>query len=581
MLVYIYIYIDGCEERLRVVSVYPVCALISSSSNVVTVPVIRMEALRYLKNILLPPSKGAIRLRCQVAEGYCITTCCNNEANEDIDEITEEVSSEKGELSRFEKSLFCFRNRINSFFKAEQDKIHKVEELEQDEFYVTSPLDTFIGYAVDVAGSIFVLAIVMALLVGWIVWGALTGATDTWQIVMQDGQSIQTYVWNSFLMRQQLDNNEKMLLLYAKLKSRSLTHKRLLEKFITNKNEVKRHRVVETEPVELEPIDFKNPSLYDKFSEIFGKCVGSLPAVIIYWAGIFTWIGCGSIAMNIGTEDVPNMKKFSDTWQMYVNTATAIELLITTVFLENVRHRTGLYIAKQTQAFNQLDSKFEFELRDLSGDYYENELVVVNRPPRDKIQKAISLYAHVVGNGLGLVISVCVFSAWISIGNTMHWSPNWWLVIGSYTGLVGFIDGFVLREVFYSITNYERQNFNDLLKDSQELLDMAGIQVELEEPKKKDTLSVRISTFINMVCSHEYSVIASFVIVLGLVILASAMRWSETAQLVANTPTMIIEGFFLLILVQAHNWASDERIKELEQLTKSRVLLYEYIKKNG
>lgn len=537
-----------------------------------------MNVLKYVHNMLLPPSKGAIRLRCEVANDGCnFESCRHSEANEEFEEITEEVSEKDEQISNYEKCLFRFRNRINNFFKRESDKVHKVEELEQDEYYVTSPLDTFIGYAVDVAGSIFVLVFIMLLLLGWIIWGALTGASDTWQIVMQDGQSIQTYVWNTFLMRQQLDNNERMLLLYGKLKSRSITHKKLLEKFVLSNREIKQEGAKVIEDIKFEPIEFKSKNLYDKFSEMFSKSVGSLPCVFLYWCGIFTWIGCGSIEMNIGTNEVPNMKKFSDTWQMYVNTATAIELLITTVFLENVRHRSAQYIAKQTQIFNTLDSKLEYQLRDLNHDYYENELVIVNRAPRDKIQKAISLYAHIVGNGLGLVISICVFSAWIGIGNTMNWSANWWLVIGSYTGLVGFIDGFVLREIFYSITNYERENFNDLIKDSQELLDIAGIQVELKEPKKSNTISVKISTFINKICSNEYSVIASFIIVLGLVILASAMKWSETAQLIANTPTMIIEGFFLLILVQAHNWASDERVKELEELTKSRKLLYKYI----
>lgn len=520
--------------------------------------------------MLLPPSKGAVRLRCEVANDGSF----EDEIDEEFEESIEGPNEKDEQLSGYEKSLFRFRNRINNFFKSEHEKLHKVEELEQDEYYVTSPLDTFIGYAVDVAGSIFVLAIVMLLLLGWIIWGALTGASDTWQIVMQDGQSIQTYVWNTFLMRQQLDNNERMLLLYGKLKSRSITHKRLLKKFVSNKKSIEKHLI---EDIDLEPIDFKSGNLYDRFSEIFSKCVGSLPCVFLYWCGIFTWIGCGAIEMNVGTDKVPDMKRFSNTWQMYVNTATAIELLITTVFLENVRHRTSQYISKQTKIFNELDSKLEYQLRDLNHDYYENELVIVNRPSRDKIQKAISLYAHIVGNGLGLIISICVFSAWLGIGNTMNWSANWWLIIGSYTGLVGFIDGFVLREVFYSITNYERNNFDDLIKDSQELLDIAGIQVELKEPVKDDTLSIKISTFINRICSDEYSVIASCIIVLGLVILASGMKWSETAQLIANTPTMIIEGFFLLILVQAHNWASDERIMELQELTKSRVLIYQYI----
>ncbi|GMM46586.1 hypothetical protein DAPK24_031610 [Pichia kluyveri] len=549
-----------------------------------------MNVLRYIKVCLLPPKKGAIKLRCEMPDRLSIDNNNIDMDNFDI-EVSEKNQDNEKKLSKFDSNLYKFRNLINSLFKKHMDEIHKVEELENDEYYVTSPLDTFIGYAVDVAGSIYVLIIAMSLLIGWIIWGCLTGASDTWQIVMQDGQSIQTYVWNTFLMRQQLDNDENLLLLYGKLKSRSITHKRLLTNFLskydinhslTQLNDFKPLNELNynEETIDSE-INFKSTSFYDKCCDCFVKIIGSLPTVTLYWIGIFVWIGCGKVPINEGTKELPDMETFSNTWQMYVNTATAIELLITTVFLENIRNRASNFISNQTKLFNKLDSKLEFLLRDINNDYYENELVIVERCPRDKIQKCISLYAHVVGNGLGLVISICVFSAWIGIGNVMHWSANWWLVIGSYTGLVGFIDGFVLREIFFSITDYEHKKYLDLLKDSQEFLDMLNLPVELNRPVLKKTISNRISIFINNICSSKYSVIFSFITVLGLVILASAMKWSETAQLVANTPTMIIEGFFLLILVQAHNWASRERSLILEELTKSRTIIYNYIKNNN
>lgn len=158
-----------------------------------------------------------------------------------------------------------------------------------------------------------------------------------------------------------------------------------------------------------------------------------------------------------------------------------------------------------------------------------------------------------------MIISIGVFIVWLSIGSSMKWNSNWWLIIGTYTGLVGFIDGFVLREVYFSITKYEEAKFATLLQDSQELLDIAGIPVELEIPKIKDNKINRISTYINDICSNKWSVIVSVGIVILLIIIASAMKWSETGQLLANTPTMIIEGFFLLILIQAHNWADERR----------------------
>jgi low-affinity ferrous iron transport protein len=550
-----------------------------------------MEKLAYIKQLLLPSQKGSIKLRCAIAASSSedtskVPVIAKETTSKDISyNIANEKSDIDANISKFESSLFYLRNLINSLFEKQKDEFKEGGELEEDEYYITSPLDTFIGHAVQIAGSIYVLCLAFALLIGWIIWGCLTGASDTWQIVMQDGQSIQTYIWNTFLMRQQLDNNEKMLLLYGKLKSRSITHKKLLKQFIENREsnnfDLKSLLNREEEFKNRSEIEFKSKSIYDRISYKFSTIVGSLPMVVIYWLGIFTWIGCGAIRINEGTKDVPDMKAFSNTWQMYINTATAIQLLITTIFLENVRNRESNFIMKQTRTFNELDSDLEFLLRDINKYYLENDLVVVERVKRDKIQKCISLYAHVIGNGLGLVISICVFAAWLSIGNLMLWSANWWLVIGSYTGLVGFIDGFALREIFFSITKYEETKFLDLLNDSQELLDIAGIPITLHQSKVKQNLSTKISLIINKVCSSKWSVVSAFIIVLSLVIMACVLLWSETAQLICNTPTMIIEGFFLLILIQAHNWASEERSIILTQLTKSRVLVHNYIKKQS
>ena len=548
--------------------------------------------------MLLPPKKNDIRLRCAIAVRYSEDDEQNrlllgDEVDDEyVADVVRDVVDEDVEKREVKAAngftLQGLRTKVASWFQRQEEDIKGVEELEDDEYYITSPLDTFIGYAVDVAGSIYVLFIVLALLAAWIVWGCINKGSDTWQIVMQDGQSIQTYVWNTFLMRQQLDNDEKLLILYGRLKSRSLTHKRLLQKIVDNRDSIDLESFMKRQGVregsleqQQKKINFRSRNLFDKVSYWIGKVLGSLPAVAVYWVGIFVWIGCGALPLNEGTAEKPDMETFSNTWQMYVNTATAIELLVTTVFLENVRNRTNAFILKQTEVFNKIDQDLECLLREINdNDQTENELVVVQRCPRDRIQKGISFYAHVVGYGLGLVISICVFSAWIGIGNVMHWSANWWLVIGSYTGLVGFIDGFVLREIFFSITNYEQSKFLDLLGDSQEWLDIVGIPVDLERPAVKKTLGNRISLFINRICSNEWSVVSAFVIVLGLVVLASAMLWSETAQLIANTPTMIIEGFFLLILVQAHDWATEERRMTLSELNRSRVLLYDYIRKH-
>lgn len=51
----------------------------------------------------------------------------------------------------------------------------------------------------------------------------------------------------------------------------------------------------------------------------------------------------------------------------------------------------------------------------------------------------------------------------------------------------------------------------------------------------------RVSSFFSRLASHICVTFAAVGVVLALLITATAMGWSETAQLLCNTPTMIIE----------------------------------------
>lgn len=522
-------------------------------------------------------------MRCDVA--FCPGTCTKeSKTGKDESSLENECcdTREIEHLTIWQKTLHFLPHNWTIFRKKEIKKIENIKKLEEFEIDNdgVSPLDTFIGWVVDITATLEFLIFIIAILIAWIVWGAATGAPDVWQIAMQDGQSIQTYIWDTFLMRQQLDDNERFLILSGKLKSRVETVKRLLDKVQIEHPDFniqdKLDEIQNLDNHEGKKVHLKEKVWFDKVSEFVSKSLGNLYAVIIYWIGIFVWIGCGKIPNNNGTQDDPLMQTFSNNWQMYINTAVAIELLFTSVFLEHVRAQSNVYIMEQVKMFNRLDYELEALARQITGDMEENQLITIKRCPRDRIQTWISFYANIIGNGLGLIITTCVFIAWFCIGNTMHWDDNWWLVIGTYTGLIGFIDGFVLREVFFSLTSYEKEKFNELFEESQGIIDQCGIPYELQEYKPKKTLDVKVSLWINDVCSSKWSVVLSVWIVIGLIIMACAMLWSETAQLICNTPTMIIEGFFLLILIQAHNWVDEDRINTLNQLVTSRMLIYNY-----
>ncbi len=62
----------------------------------------------------------------------------------------------------------------------------------------------------------------------------------------------------------------------------------------------------------------------------------------------------------------------------------------------------------------------------------------------------------------------------------------------------------------------------------------------------------RISRSVGQCAAHIFSVFLAGVVVIVLLIAATCMGWSTTAQLLCNTPTMIVEGGMLLVLMMAH-----------------------------
>lgn len=454
-----------------------------------------------------------------------------------------------------------------------------------------SGIDYFIQFCVKVTGSVYTFIIVWIIIIVWIVLGIIYKAPNNWQIIMQDGQSIQTYIWNMFLMRQQLDDTQKFLKVYGKLRSRLA----LLKKLVGQVKEQKgKGKFVNFDVIYEEPdkgIVLDKLTIFEELSNLMAKLIGSLPSVIIYWIGIFIWIGCGALYSPSGntppftgkyTGDNPQFGKFTDQWQMYINTAVALELLITSSFLENLRLRSNNETRNQFEKLVRLDSELELKLRRLTGYTGDNQCIIVKPMERRGLQKVISFYAGVVGNGLGLVITVCVFAAWIGIGGVLKWNDNWWLIIGTYTGLMGFIDSVVLREVYYSLTNYEEKMIDVIVDGSQDILSIIGSDYDIKTGDKVETdrftnFGLKISEKVNYVCSTKYTVVTAVCVVIGLVAMGCALRWSQTAQLVANTPTMIIEGFFLLILIQAHDSSDFKKKDIMSRLTKSRQILANYI----
>ncbi|CCF57520.1 hypothetical protein KAFR_0C05290 [Kazachstania africana CBS 2517] len=464
-------------------------------------------------------------------------------------------------------------------------------------------LDKFVSWA----GTQFVFLIMWAILIIWIIVGAVYGGPDVWQVVMQDGQSIQSYIWDTLLMRQQLNSSHDQVLVCCQLRSRISTFKRFMGRRIA---QLKSHESGNNEIDETKQFDHTNvinkidldtnvikgnlpvENWYDKLSSTASNLTGSVPTMVIFWLGVIVWIICGVIPKNAGNSPPytgrtsgsnPELARFSDTWQMYINTAVAVSLLICTSFLQNIRARHDKYISKFLLATFEIDEKIETKLREHFHDFEtSNPVVTIYSNKRSWGEKIIDWYADIIGTGVGVVIAIAAFVVWLCIGSTLHWDDNWWLIIGTYTGLVGFLDGFVIRQVYFRIIAHEEYNYKLVAEKDMELFEILGLTCPEEfngEPAKplKLSLSYKLSSWVNHLCSTQWSVLASIIIILGLIIAASALLWSTTAQLFVNSPTMIIEEFFLIVLLQAHNWADQQRRVEVSALLVRRHILLSYV----
>lgn len=468
------------------------------------------------------------------------------------------------------------------------------EEDRSSELQYTNEIDKFwiirgLDFTVSVSGSRSFLMFMVAVMIIWIVLGIVYEAPQVWQVVMQDGQSIQCYLWDTILMRHQLKEHTSYLMFCATSKSRLLTFQRLLKQYEDKKfAEVNETSVDDTGTSLAAKYDDVAPSnWFDSLSNAVGECLGSIVLVIVYWAGIFVWLGCGAMYILSGNDapftgkysgSNPEYTKWGNNWQLYINTGTAIVLLVTSVFLQNMRYRHEKYVQDIMNRIVKIERQIEVVLRDQTNDILPNPLVEIGRENRNLLEKAIDVYADLIGTGVGVVLAACVFVAWLVVGHLMKWNSTWWLIIGTYTGLVGFLDGFVLRLVYLRISAHENAIFQDLFEESAKVMHIDPPQKTPSHRSKMSFWGYKASVWINIICSSPYAVLVSVLVIIGLIVAASIMHWTTTGQLIANTPTMIIEGFMLIILIQAHNWDDYRRREYLRSFYNGSCGLLSYAK---
>ena len=120
-------------------------------------------------------------------------------------------------------------------------------------------------------------------------------------------------------------------------------------------------------------------------------------------------------------------------------------------------------------------------------------------------------------------------------------------------------------------------HFEKLVAQDSRIFALIGIEVPASTAPLKKSLNMRISQTIGRWVESTSASYTAVGTVVALLIVASAMQWTETGQLLCNTPTMIVEGFLLITLLQAHNMADQKRRMTYEDILNRRLVLDKHL----
>ncbi|GAB7341737.1 hypothetical protein MBLNU457_g0072t1 [Dothideomycetes sp. NU457] len=426
-------------------------------------------------------------------------------------------------------------------------------------------LDRWLDIVVCWSGSGPVFFFIMAFLFGWAFAGIHFYNDIDWQVSMSDIQAIVSYMFDSLLMRQQLNSHDESLLVAAQLRSRAVSHRRMLAQIVRAKA-AGEQLSIPSEDVEPDfNLDLPAESWFGRMITRFAVVVGHIVTIGLYWAAIVVWLAFGPA------------NGFSNEWQLYINSATSALMVFVFSFLANIRERHSKYTRTCLETTFLVDTYLERRLRQATLDTIPNDVVIIEPPKVNFLQRAIYYYADVVGTLVGIALLLIVMIAWLAIGPVLHFNDNWWLLIGTYAGLIGLNDGFVLRNVQAKLQDFETAQFAHLETDDEGLLAIIN-ETPVKTAPGPVSLSSRISLAVGKFCAHEMTVLAGVLVIFALVAASSAMRWSTTGQLVSNVPPSIIESFFMIILITGHNFADSERRAQIKNMYERRLKLVNWLR---
>jgi len=396
------------------------------------------------------------------------------------------------------------------------------ESFDNSGYYVTPKqrrLDRWLDKVVAWSGSEPVFLFILAALLAWAFAGIKLHTDENWQVAISDVQAIVSYIFDSLLMRQQLNAHEEALVAVAQLRSRATSHRRMLG-LLLEQQPVKRHEGEQTKTQPEPPFQLSLPeeSRFGRFVTRASVLLGHIGFICVYWISIILWLGFGP------------SNGWSNEWQLYINSATSALMVFVFSFLANIRERHSEHARVCLEATFRVDSHLERKLRSITGDKLPNIEVIIEPPKVNWLQRAIYYYSDLVGTLVGIAILFVVITVWLAIGPLLHFDSNWWLLIGTYAGLIGLNDGFVLRNVQAHLKDFETLQYEQLNEEGRDIF--FWIQVPfIKQESTKPSLSSKVSLTIGRVCAHEMTVLAGVLLIFALIAGSSALRWDVTGRL--------------------------------------------------
>ena len=263
-----------------------------------------------------------------------------------------------------------------------------------------------------------------------------------------------------------------------------------------------------------------------------------------------------------------------------MNSGTSALMMLCFALIACTREQNRTRTSASIHHICQFDVALESRLRQMTRDTIPNEEITIRPHKVNRLQRAISYYADLVGTLVGIALLVTVTAIWIAIGPSLYFDSSWWLIIGTYAGLIGMHDGFVLHNIQFQLNLDEESTISDVTRaDADNLAIVALVRPPLATA---DGLKVRgitqtLSAYLSSICAHEYSVIFGIVAVLALLVVGTALKWSWTGQLLCNVPPSIIETFIMMTLITSHELDDQRQNKRLRELAATREMLTKWL----